>query len=62
LHAATLVIAVEDGIPGRETFLNMGNGGILAFYLLALLATLIFLSGFLFRFRKYGRGRGRPVD
>jgi hypothetical protein len=43
--------------PGRETFLNFGSGSILAFYLLALFATLVFLFGFWFRFRKYRQGR-----
>ncbi len=63
MNPAVLIFAHgEEVVPGRETFLNMGNGGIIAFYLLALLATLIFLTGFLFRVRKYGRGRGRPVD
>jgi Fe-S oxidoreductase len=60
-NVAALILAEEE-IPGRETFLNMGDGGVIAFYLLALLATLIFLSGFLFRARKYGRGRSRPID
>ncbi|MGB8362520.1 MAG: (Fe-S)-binding protein [Acidimicrobiia bacterium] len=46
----------------REIFLNIPDGGVLAFYLLALLSTLIFLSGFLFRARKYGRGRARRLD
>lgn len=58
----SLVIAHEEGVAGRETFLNFGTGEIVAFYLLALLATLIFLSGFLFRIRKYGRGRGRTFN
>ncbi len=49
-------------MAGRETFLNFGSGETLAFYLLALLATLIFFSGFLFRIRKYARGRRRKFD
>lgn len=57
-----MLVAVEEGVVGRETFLNIPDGGVIAFYLLALLATLIFLSGFLFRARKYARGRGRPLD
>lgn len=47
---------------GREVFLNIPDGGVLAFYLMALLATLIFAAGFLFRARKYGRGRARRLD
>lgn len=47
-------LAIE---AGRETFLNLGSGSVLSFYLLALLATLIFLSGFFIRFRKYRLGR-----
>lgn len=62
MSSTALVVAVEEGLAGREVFLNMGDGAIIAFYLLALLATLIFLSGFLFRARKYARGRGRPFD
>ena len=42
---------------GRETFLNLGPGSVLAFYLLALVAILVFLSGFWFRLRKYRQGR-----
>jgi Fe-S oxidoreductase len=42
---------------GRETFLNLGSGSVLSFYLLALLATLVFLSGFGFRLRKYRQGK-----
>ena len=57
-----MLLAVEEGVAGRETFLNIPDGGVVAFYLLALLATLIFLSGFVLRARKYGRGRGRPFD
>ncbi len=56
----TVLLAVEEGSAGRDVFLNFGNGTIIAFYLLALLATLIFLSGFLFRVQKYSRGRSRP--
>lgn len=57
---ASLVLA--DVEVGRETFLNIPGGGVLAFYLLALLATLIFLTGLLFRVQKYARGRGRRLD
>lgn len=49
-------------VPHRETFLNIPSEGVVAFYLLTLLATLIFLFGFLFRVRKYARGRGRKLD
>ncbi len=62
LDTAVFVFAVEEGSPGRETFLNMPTGAVVAFYLLSLLAALIFLSGFLFRGRKYARGRGRGID
>ncbi|HSL26462.1 MAG TPA: hypothetical protein VLA54_09290, partial [Acidimicrobiia bacterium] len=42
---------------GRETFLNLGSGAVLSFYLMALFAVLVFLSGFGFRLRKYRQGR-----
>ena len=58
----TPLIAVAEGTPGREVFLNFGNGAIAIFYLLALFATLLFLTGFLFRARKYARGRSRPIE
>lgn len=57
-----LLAAVGEGVAGREVFLNQGNGAILAFYLLALMATLIFVTGFFFRAKKYARGRGRRID
>jgi Fe-S oxidoreductase/nitrate reductase gamma subunit len=62
LAVAIPLAAVADGTPGREVFLNFGNGAITIFYLLALFATALFLTGFLFRARKYARGRGRPVE
>lgn len=61
MHSVPLLLA-DEGVAGREVFLNIPSEGVVAFYLLTLLATLIFLSGFLFRARKYGRGRGRRID
>ena len=58
MFQGSLVATVEEGVAGREVFLNQGTGAILAFYLLALLATLIFVTGFFFRAKKYARGRG----
>ncbi len=55
------LLAAAEGTPSREVFLNFGNGSVLTFYLLTLFATLVFLSGFLFRIRKYARGRSRPI-
>ncbi|HIE22376.1 MAG TPA: (Fe-S)-binding protein, partial [Acidimicrobiia bacterium] len=58
----TLLATVDEGVPGREVFLNQGTGAIVAFYLLALLVILIFVTGFFFRAKKYARGRGRRID
>jgi Fe-S oxidoreductase len=60
--SGTLLATVDEGVPGREVFLNQGTGAIVAFYLLALLVTLIFVTGFFFRAKKYARGRGRRID
>jgi Fe-S oxidoreductase/nitrate reductase gamma subunit len=57
----TPLAAVAGGTPGREVFLNLGDGAIATFYLLALFAGLSFLGGFLLRSRKYARGRRRPI-
>jgi Fe-S oxidoreductase len=45
---------------GRDTFLNFGAGSVAVFYLMALAAVLVFLSGFFLRIRKYRRGRPMP--
>lgn len=43
--------------PTREVFPQFGLGSELAFYLLAFLAVLVFLTGIYLRVRKYRRGR-----
>ncbi len=47
--------------PGRETFIGLGSGSKLAFYLLTLFAVLAFLAGFGFRLRKYLEGGRRAA-
>ncbi|MDP3983754.1 MAG: heterodisulfide reductase-related iron-sulfur binding cluster [Acidimicrobiia bacterium] len=56
LFPLSLTIVEE---PGRETFIDLGPGSKLAFYLLALFSVLVFLSGFGLRLRKYAQGRRR---
>lgn len=58
----TIAPVLGETAVGRETFLNLPGGAVAAFYLLTLFATLAFLSGFLFRARKYSRGRKRGID
>ena len=49
-----LAAATEEG---REVFLGFGDGTVIAFYLLTLVASVVFLYGFWRRLRKYRKGR-----